>query len=309
MSSGMRRLPSFFALRAFEAAARHGSFSDAGHELSLTPSAISHQVRALEQWFEKPLFSRSVRRVTLTDDGTRLLAALTPAFDLIEEGCAALRRPSHARELAVHCSPSFASKWLSPRLSDFMKNNPSITITMSSGPEPADLQKDPGLDVDIAYGLPPKRVGVSVEALGLELTAPLCSPRLIEGRTPLLPRDLARFTLIESKLNPVKWSDWWKLNGIRMPNRPRPSFDRGSMAVAAAADGLGIALETTRFAEAELARGDLMVIDGPSFKRIERDTHFLCYRKADGNNPQLTAFRLWFMEQLCSFAKPSANAG
>lgn len=294
----MRRLPSFFALRAFEAAARHGSFTEAGNELSLTPSAISHQVRSLEEWLDKPLFARSVRRVTLTADGMRLLAMLTPAFDMIEEGCTALRPSSPARALSVHCAPSFAAKWLSPRLSDFMNRHPSITIRISSSAEPADLRKQHDIDIDIAYGPPPNSVRISVEPLGMELIAPMCAPQFLKSHLVAKPTDLAQFTLIESKLNPVTWADWWKLNGLKLPNRARPSFDRGSMAVAAAADGLGVALETTRFAEAELARGDLVLISGPAFRPITRETHFLRYREVDRNSPQLMAFRQWLYQQL-----------
>jgi DNA-binding transcriptional LysR family regulator len=294
----MRRLPSFFSLRAFEAAARHGSFTEAGNELSLTPSAISHQVRALEEWLDKPLFARSVRKVTLTDDGLRLLATLTPAFDMIEEGCTALKPFPHSRGLSVHCAPSFAAKWLSPRLPDFMHRHPTITIRMSSSAEPVDLQKAHDIDIDISYGPPPTRSNISVEALGLEKTVPLCSPRLLDERPPTVPQDLSQFTLIESKLNPVKWADWWKLNGLKLPDQARSSFDRGSMAVAAAADGLGVALETTRFAEVEIARGELVAIEGAAFAPIYRETHFLCYRKVDRNNPQLAAFRRWLNEQL-----------
>lgn len=301
----MRRLPSFFSLRAFEAAARHGSFTEAGNELSLTPSAISHQVRALEEWLGKPLFVRSVRKVTLTDDGLTLLATLTPAFDMIEEGCAALKPSSHSRGLSVHCAPSFAAKWLSPRLPDFMRKHPGITIRMSSSAEPVDLQRAHDIDIEISYGTPPTRSNISVEALGFEKTVPLCSPRLLDKKPLALPQDLSQFTLIESKLNPVKWADWWKLNGLKLPDQARPSFDRGSMAVAAAADGLGVALETTRFAEGEIARGELVAIEGEGFTPVYRETHFLCYRNVDRNDPQLAAFRHWLHEQLAL----AANTG
>ncbi len=293
----MRRLPSFFALRAFEAAARLDSFTRAGDELHLTPSAISHQVRALELWFGRSLFVRQTRRVVLTADGRRLLDSLTPAFDMIEETCAELRPSGQAMELSVHCAPSFAAKWLSPRLAHFMQAHPSITIRMSSSAEPIDLQRDESIDIDIAYGTPPLQPGVVMEALGVELTVPMCAPRLLEGRGAMAPGDLAQFTLIDSKLNPVQWADWWRLNGLKLPGRARPSFDRGSLAVAAAADGLGIALETTRFAEVELARGELVVIDGPAFRRIERETHFICYRKAGRDSPQIAAFREWVSMQ------------
>lgn len=294
----MRRLPSFFALRAFEAAARLGGFTQAGEELHLTPSAISHQVRALETWFGRALFTRGVRKVTLTIDGQRLLDQLGPAFDQIEDACAALRPPESRSELAVHCSPSFAAKWLGPRLPQFMAAHPSIVIRMSSSAEPADLAKSTDIDIDIAYGAPPPHGSVVVEALGLEATVPMCSPRLLDGLSVTVPADLLQFTLIDSKVNPVQWADWCKLNDLKLPAGARPSFDRGSMAIAAAADGMGIALETTRFAGQELARGDLVILDGASFRRIERVTHFICYRKSAIDNQRLMAFCDWMKAQL-----------
>ena len=294
----MRRLPTFSALRAFEAAARLGSFALAGGELHQTPSAISHQVRALEAWFDRPLFVRSVRRVTLTADGDRLLVELSAAFDQIEDACTALR-PSAARSsLSVHCSPSFASKWLGPRLSRFMQAHPAITIGLTSSAEPVDLKSNADIDIDITYGAPQARVGVVVESLGSEPTVPLAAPRLFNGSPPTRPRDLARFTLIDSKLNPVQWVDWCKLHGLKLPSSARPSFDRGSLAVAAAADGLGIALETSRFAEVELARGELIAIDGPAFRRIERTTHFLCYRNTNEERVPIAVFKQWLNSEL-----------
>lgn len=294
----MRRLPPFSALRAFEAAARLGGFTAAGAELHQTPSAISHQVRALEAWFARPLFVRSVRRVTLTVDGERLLAELSSAFDAIEDACAALRPSATRSGLAVHCAPSFATKWLGPRLPRFMQANPAITIRLTSSAEPVDLKKRGDVDIDIAYGTPPAAAGVVVEPLGVEPTLPLASPRLFAGATPSRPRELVGFTMIDSRLNPVQWADWCKLNGLKLPPDPRPSFDRGSLAVAAAASGLGIALETTRFAEAELASGELVALDGPAFRRIERTNHFLCYRKTTEERTTTAAFRQWLASEL-----------
>ena len=128
----------------------------------------------------------------------------------------------------------------------------------------------------------------------------MCSPRLLEGGRLRTPNDLLRFTLIDSKVNPVRWADWCKLNGLQLPAGARPSFDRGSMAIAAAADGMGIALETTRFAEQEIECGELVVLEGKSFRRIEQVMHFLCYRKAAIDNEKLMAFRGWMQAQLAS---------
>ena len=289
----MRRLPSFFSLRAFESAARHESFTCAARELHLTTSAISHQVRALETWLEVSLFFRQTRRVTLTQQGKRLLDSMTSGFDLIEKACNDLRPGDKVRVLSVHCSPSFASKWLGPRLGQFMLAHPEITLHMSSSAEPAELNRDATLNLDIAYGAPPTRHGTVVESLGYEAIVPMCSPRLIEKGPPVVPHDLTQYTLIDSKLNPVQWPDWFKANGMELPERSSPSFDRGSLAISAAVDGLGIALESRRFAELELAEGSLVVIDGPAFKSIKRETHFFCYRQADQDCVRLNAFRVW----------------
>lgn len=289
----MRQLPSFFSLRAFESAARHESFTLAARELHLTTSAISHQVRALETWLEVSLFLRQTRRVTLTRQGVLLMESLTSGFDLIEKACNDLRLRDEVRALSVHCAPSFASTWLGPRLGQFMLAHPGITIHVSSSAEAAELHRDNTLDLDITYGAPPPRHGTVVESLGCEAIVPMCSPRLIAQGPLVFPADLIQFTLIDSKLNPVQWTDWCKANGLVLADSARPSFDRGSLAIAAAVDGLGIALESRRFAERELAEGTLVVIDGPTFKSIQHENHFFCYRRADHNCQRITVFRDW----------------
>ena len=127
----MQRTPSLHALRAFEAAARLGSFARASEELHLTPSAISHQVRALERHFGRALFVRASRQVILTTDGERLLAALSQAFNTIHAVCAELSPPARKQDLSVHCTPSFAGKWLGPRLPSFLTQHLSVNIRLS----------------------------------------------------------------------------------------------------------------------------------------------------------------------------------
>lgn len=288
----MRRLPPLAAIVAFEAAARHESFRAASAELNLTPSAISHQVRNLEAWFGRRLFDRAPRRLMLTDDGRRLLDELTPALDAIDDACAVLRPRARRSQLAVHCAPSFATKWLGPRLAGFMQAHPSITIRLSSGAEPVDWAKAAAIDAHIAYGTAPVGKGVVVEPLGPERTVPLCSPKLLPKGRRIKPDELLGLTLIESTLNPVRWADWCRLNGLRLPRRERPSFDRGALAVAAAVDGLGVALETQRFAEAELARGELVALTGSGMRAIERPLHYLCHRAGDAS-PERETFFAW----------------
>jgi DNA-binding transcriptional LysR family regulator len=132
----MRRIPNFVLLRAFEAAARLESFTLAASELHLTQSAISHQVKELEQYFGRPLFHRRNRRVETTSEGRRLHESLGRVFDVIEAACAEVTLDPLAQVLAVHCAPSFAVKWLGPRLPEFMQTHPNVTIRLSSDAEP-----------------------------------------------------------------------------------------------------------------------------------------------------------------------------
>ena len=180
----MRRIPPFVLLRAFEAAARLESFTLAAGELHLTQSAISHQVRELEDYLARPLFIRRNRRVELTSEGRRLLESLSRVFDVIEAACNEVALAPQAEVLAVHCAPSFAAKWLGPRLREFLHSHPDITIRLTSGAEPIDLTRVRDVDVAISYGSVPERAGILSVALGAERIVPLCSPELVKDDIP-----------------------------------------------------------------------------------------------------------------------------
>ena len=177
----MRKIPNYFALRAFEAAARHESFALGARELNLTPSAISHQVRELEEHFGIPLFVRANRRVEATPEGRRLFESLARTFDALEAACADIGTSASEQVLSVHCAPSLAVKWLGPRLPRFMQAHPHITIRLSSGPEPLDLGRAREVDVAISYGFARAGTGIDVTPLGLERIVPLCSPSLLDA--------------------------------------------------------------------------------------------------------------------------------
>lgn len=294
----MTRIPSLHALRAFEAAARLGSFSRAGDELRLTPSAISHQIRSLEAHFKTALFLRANRQVILTPEGERLLTALSEAFGLIREACRDLTPHAGEDELALHCAPSFAAKWLSPRLPDFMAREPRIKIRMSSSAEPPDLSKHPDIDVVITYAAAPRAAGVTVRSLGPEEVVALCAPDYGTASEALDGAALENIVRLESSLSPVRWTDWFSANGMAPPpDRPGPSFDRGSMVIAAAVQGVGVALETTRFAETEIEAGSLVRFGGDRFAGLRRELHFLCYRGADRESPKIRKFCEWLLAQ------------
>ena len=294
----MQRTPSLHALRAFEAAARLGGFAHASEELHLTPSAISHQVRALEKHLGRALFVRASRQVILTPDGERLLAALSQAFSSIHAVCAELSPPGRKQDLSVHCTPSFAAKWLGPRLPSFLAQHPSINIRLSSNAEPLDLLRHEQIDVVVAYGAVRRSSGLTTRSLGPEEIATLCSPAFALTNNPTRAKDFERVVRLESSFSPVRWSDWFALNDLPMPNsQTGPSFDRGSLVVAAAVQGLGVALETLRFAQTELDAGSLVRFCGQRFRSIEREMHFICCRTRDQNAPKIRRFCEWILAE------------
>ncbi len=293
----MRRVPNFVLLRAFEAAARLESFTLAAKELHLTQSAISHQVKELEEYFGRRLFDRRTRRVELTPEGKRLQESLSRVFDVIEAACNEVALAPQSQVLAVYCAPSFAVKWLGPRLPQFMQTHGDITIRLSSGAEAIDLTHAREVDVAITYGSAHSRAGLIVRPLGMERILPLCSPSLIDANEPLHTQ-MEKLPLIDSQLSRVTWADWFGANGMICPTRPRASFDRGALAISAAVDGMGIALESIRLAERELSKGDLIALGEEEFAHIARETHFLSYRQNEAHLHKVGAFVQWLLEQL-----------
>ncbi|MGF6639933.1 LysR family glycine cleavage system transcriptional activator [Paraburkholderia sp. MM5496-R1] len=293
----MRRIPNFVLLRAFEAAARLESFTLAAEELHLTQSAISHQVKELEEYFGRPLFHRRNRRVEATSEGRRLYESLGRVFDVIEAACSEVALAPDAQVLAVHSAPSFAAKWLGPRLPEFTQAHPGVTIRLSSGPEPIDLTRVHEVDVAISYAVAHERAGIVTRALGAERIVPMCSPALVRSGVPI-EKQIGEMTLIDSQLSRVTWSDWFALNGLPFPSRARPSFDRGALAISAAVDGMGVALETTRLAERELSRGELVELGAEVFEPVSRETHFLSYRVNERNTEKVKCFCDWLCEEV-----------
>ncbi|MDT7951378.1 MAG: LysR substrate-binding domain-containing protein [Acetobacteraceae bacterium] len=304
----MRRLPSFHSLRAFEAAARHGSFVRASEELHLTASAISHQVRSLEAYFGRPLFAPGSRAKVLTEDGARLSAGLAHAFDAIETACAEVAPKATGSTLTVHCAPSFAAKWLGPRLAGFMERHPSIAIRLSSGAGSYDLLRNEATDVAIVYGEAPVGAGLSVDDLGEEEVTALCAPALATRFPDLGRRTMLQLPLIESLVSPIRWSDWFTANGLgRHPQGPMTGFDRGALVISAAVQGMGVALETERFVEAELAAGQLVRLGGGRFRPIRCVLHRLLSRTGPHAPPRVRAFRSWLLAEVGESSRDPAR--
>jgi LysR family transcriptional regulator, glycine cleavage system transcriptional activator len=292
----MRNLPPLARLRTFEAAARLQSFALAAQELHLTASAISHQIRDLEKYFGRALFERSHRQVQTTREGQRLFESLDRLFGALEASCAEVQLPTQDQVLAVHCAPSLALKWLGPRLPGFMALHPTVNIRLTTGAEPLDLGAQREIDVSIAYGPPRYTAGLDVCALGDEHIAPLVAARLLQREEP--PEQLlARWPLIDSQLSPVVWPQWFAFHELAMPMGPRPSFDRAAMAIAAAVDGMGVALESTRLAAREIERGDLVVLGADCWPALVRPVHFMSVRHTDRARVATAAFVQWVKAQ------------
>lgn len=287
----VRRLPPLNRLRSFEAAARLQSFARAADELALTASAISHQMRDLEAHFGRALFTRSHRRVSLTPEGRRLHVSVQHAFDALEAACADVTLPALDQVLALHCAPSLAIKWLGPRLRGFVAAHAGLHVRLDTGAELPDLDARRELDLAIAYGDGRARAGTEVHALGTEQIAPLVAPALLPPRSR--PEALVqRLPLIDSTLSPLSWAQWCQRQGLPEPQQPRTAFDRAALAIAAAADGLGVALESTRLAARELERGELVVLGARRFASVEGPVHFLHLRRGV-LRPPVRAFVDW----------------
>lgn len=294
----MKILPNLAWLKAFEAAARLESFSLAADELYLTASAISHQIKNLEQHLEASLFVRSNRSVKLSAEGLVFYKRLIPVLEELEQACLAVSRSKdRVNILVLHCTPSLAVKWLGPRLAEFMGTYPQLMIRMTSSAEAPDLLSEMQIDCAVLYGKSPAHnKHIITEVFSAEPVLPLCSAEVYKQLVDV-KRWYETLPLIESTLSPVSWEDWFGSQGLSAPAGPKLSFDRGAMAVSAAVDGLGVALETIRFAEKEILSGALKVLPAVDGAFLNRQLHFLSYR----NNPEvirrIAPFKKWLLSQ------------
>ena len=285
--------PSLSLLRAFEAAARTGSFQEAARELHLSPSAVSHAIRKLEQNLGASLFERDGRSVKLSADGTALMRHVGPAFDDLRRGMA-LVSSRGPKVLRVHSAPSFAAQWLTPRLQGFLSAHSDIEIRLSAGTDYTRFANDE-FDVDIVYGRPSQE-GVIVLPMGEETVTPLCVPKL--ASLIRRPEDLLRHALIDSDNKKVRWHDWFALNGMTAMAPHGMRFDRSFLAILAAVNGLGIALESTRLAEREIKAGLLVPILSGKAVDLHYVGHFLVFPRLALRRQTVQMFTRWISNEL-----------
>lgn len=260
-----RQLPPLNAVRAFEAAARHLSFTQAAAELHVTPAAISHQIKGLEAHLGVALFRREPRRLLLTDAGQRALPGLREAFDHMAEALAAVQPREEGRVLTVSVVPSLASKWLLPRLEGFRRAHPEIEMRLDASARLVDFERDTDVDLAIRHGTG-DYPGLHVDALLPAARVPVCRPALLNGAPPLrTPQDLRHHTLLHvpwqccSDLDP-DWPEWLATAGVTgIDTRRGPRFNEHAYAIQAAIDGAGVLLASTVLVADDLAAGRLVV--------------------------------------------------
>jgi LysR family glycine cleavage system transcriptional activator len=286
----MASIPSFVNLQAFEAVARRRSFALAAAELHLTASAISHQVARLESQLGVRLFERSAHGVRLSAAGEQYLSRVSGALQAIAAASDDLRQGMR-NSLYVHSTPSFASLWLLPRLPAFAQAYPDISLNLSA----AHTHSDFGLgqaDVDIRYGVP-QWPDLVIEPLFEERIVPLASPAFIREHRLKRPEQLLEVPLIQSNVSVVQWSDWFAAHtNKRAPERFALRFDRAMMSLDAAAQGLGVALESYTIAGRHMAEGKLKPILGLD-KAVRAKAHFVVYPARHAKRAPVEAFLSW----------------
>ena len=306
-----RAMPPLHALRAFEAAGRLASFARAAEELNVTPAAISHQVRALEAFFGVRLFRRTTRRVALTEEGQLALGYFRDAFEKLGRGVELLRSRHSSGVLTLTTTPSFASKWLMPRLDAFSRAHPDIDIRLSASTRLADFAREP-FDAAIRFGAG-RYPRLAQDRLFGESLTPMASPRLLGTRRPRHARELLQLPLLHDDSVQMTgrqpgWAEWFAAAGVADADTARGAhFDDGQLVLQAALAGRGVALGRRVLAFAELAQGSLVA---PFDVTLPLDvSYWLVYPSARMQQPTFAAFREWLLAEAGTFVRAMEKAG
>lgn len=290
-----RRLPPLNALRAFEAAARHMSFTRAAGELNVTQAAVSHQVKALEESLGLALFRRQNRNLFLTDQGQAYFPAVRDALDTLAEATEGLRDIDAGSVLTVSVLPSFAARWLVPRLGRFRQRHPDYDLRLDASHDLADFGRD---DVDVAIRMGSGNYpGMRTDRLMREAVFPVCAPALLHGANPLRrPEDLRHHTLLHDE-NRAQWRIWLSVNKVRDVHPERgPIFIDSGMLIEAAARGQGVALGRSALAYDDMATGRLVRPFDLSLPH--QYAYYLVCPESYAERPKIVAFREWLLEEI-----------
>jgi len=294
-----RRLPSMKALRAFEAAARHLSFTLAADELNVTQAAISHRVKTLEERLGVRLFHRYNRKLELTDAGRVYLPSLRGALDMVGAATDRVTERARTATLKVSVVVSFATKWLQPRLPQFAEEHPEIDVRVTADDKLVAFARD-DVDVGIRFGRG-RYPGLRVDKLMDDKIVPVCSPALLEGPHPLRnPADLKHHTLLHDMAfyggDLPDWADWLARAGVcDVDPGLGPGFNLWSMLIDAAVAGQGVALARTTMADGDLKAGRLVQPFGPTLPSAY--AYWLVSTPEVGEHRNVRLFRDWLMAE------------
>ncbi|WP_233233533.1 transcriptional regulator GcvA [Bordetella sp. LUAb4] len=296
-----RPIPPLNPLRAFEVAARHLSFTRAAEELCVTPSAVSHQIKVLEDNLGIPLFVRDTKSLILTSAGKTYLPGVQEAFRQLVQATYRVQRERQSQALKLNLPPTFAVKWLIPRMKRFIALHPDIDLRVSTSKNMSDFERD-DVDIEVRYGRG-DYPGLHTElCLPVEVT-PVCSPALLAGAAPLVRADdLRHHTLLhdDSTYDDVSnpdWATWLERAGVSGVDTSRgPSFWPSHLVIDAAIDGLGVALAKRNWIRRDIAAGRL-VEPFPDLALTIEFSYYLVYPEERAADPRIQAFAAWVREE------------
>lgn len=294
-----RRIPSTGALIAFEAAARHGSFTEAARELIQTHSAVCRQIAGLESFLGVRLFTRTKRGVILTEAGRGFSRQVGSRLDNLErDTLSVMQHRDGGAGLSLAVVPSFATKWLLPRLGRFLRAHPGVTVHMETRTRPF-LFDDSDFDAAIYFG-DAGWPGTVACYLMRENPVAVCAPALIASRTAVTAEDVANLPLLQQSTRPYAWRNWFSSQGVACANdMVGPRLELFSMLAQAAIEGMGVALIPPLMIEDELASGRL--IAPVAHRYVSEKAYYLIYPQHKTEALPLASFREWLAAEAAAY--------
>ena len=296
----MESLPSLNGLKAFEATARHKSFTKAAQELCVTQGAISHQMKNLEEELGITLVLREPNSISLTPEGEKLFQATHSAFSQIRQAKRGLLEEN--THLKIICAPTFATRWLIPRINRFHENNSKLRLQLKTIVSRVNFHNFKDFDAAVTYGEPMNGQSLTIEPLFREVLFPACVPRLLTDENPLTGfQDLAHHILLHSSLERLWWKAWAKKVGLdELKSAGDQCFELEESMIQAVRTGSGVSLVNVYFVQEEIATGELIYPfpEGPS---LPLETYYLVCPPNKTNLPAVKKFRKWLCSEMSIF--------
>jgi LysR family glycine cleavage system transcriptional activator len=296
------QIPSIGELLSFSVAAQHGSFTRAAAELSLTQGAVSRQIRMLESRLGVTLFERVRQRVVLTDPGRLYLSQVEKALNDLAVATRQVATFSDSKLFNLAVLPTFATRWLIPRLPDFHHSHPDVTMTLTTRQQPVDFALEP-FDAAISYGSANWPATIAHHLMDVEVV-PVCSPKLHAANPIRTPADIAKYPVLHQLSRPTRWTEWMVEAGVKLDAPLRgDSYQQFAMIAQAAVAGLGVALLPVFMLEEELASGKLEIVSGQFLATTT--SYYLIVPETRASSPAVKLFTDWILRQ----ARATVQAG